>query len=130
MIKQIEADLHSVIRVYTYTEDRVFYNKVLPSPQKILSLSDTTAAFIKKGQRDPVIGYKPQIGRTRDGFISSFKIEPGNPSDSSLFQAMVERHIHNTGVTPKRISVDDGYSSKTVRLALCKNEEVLDSSCS
>ena len=125
MISQIEADLHSVIRVYTYTEDRVFYNKVLPSPQKILSLSDTTAAFIKKGQRDPVIGYKPQVGRTRDGFISSFEIEPGNPSDSSRFQPMVERHIHNTGVTPKRISVDDGYSSKTVRLALCENEEVV-----
>lgn len=125
MIHQIESDIHDVIKVYTYTEDRVFYDKVLPSPQKILSLSDTTAAFIKKGQRDPVIGYKPQVGRTRDGFISSFEIEPGNPSDSSRLIPMVNRHVHNTGVTPKDISVDDGYSCKAVRLALCKNEDIV-----
>jgi transposase, IS5 family len=98
---------------------------VLPSPEKILSLSDTTAAFIKKGQRDPVIGYKPQVGRTREGFISSFEIDAGNPSNSSRLEPMVNRHIQTTGVTPKNISVDDGYSSKSIRIALCKNEEVV-----
>lgn len=124
-IDQIESDIQAVIEVYTYAEDRVFNSVILPSPEKILSLSDPTAAFIKKGQREAVIGYKPQVGRTGQGFISTFEIETGNPADSTRLKPMVSQHIAHTGTDPKVISVDDGYCCKTTRKALCKSETIV-----
>ena len=125
VIGQMESDILSVIDVYKYTGDRVFHAIHLPSSEKVLSLSDTTVAFIKKGQREPVIGYKPQVGRTGNGFVSAFEVIPGNPADSSRFEPMVESHIVHTKIEPMVISVDDGYSSKKIRKALCKNETVV-----
>ncbi len=39
-------------------------NIKLPSRDKILRISDSDAAYIAKGQRNPVIVYKPQIARS------------------------------------------------------------------
>jgi len=80
---KIEDDLLALSPVLYYAEDRVFCDVKLPSVEKILSLSDTTAAFIKKGQRNPVIGYKPQIGMSRNGFVTAFILDKGNVSDSA-----------------------------------------------
>ena len=49
---------------------------------KIVSLSDEDASMIVKGQRDPVVGYKPQIGRSENGFITAIIVPEGNASDS------------------------------------------------
>ncbi len=87
----------------------------LPSVEKILSLSDITAAFIKKGQRNSVIGYKPQIGMSKNGFVSALIIEPGNGADAKYLIPLVEKHIENSGVIPDFVSTDDGYSSAAGR---------------
>ena len=60
-IDRIILDIESVIHVYAYTGNRVFHGIQLPAPEKILSLSDECASFIKKGGREAVIGYKPQV---------------------------------------------------------------------
>ena len=62
----MEDDLLAVSNVLYYSEERIFNEAKLPSSEKILSLSDTTAAFIKKGQRNPVIGYKPQLAQSKN----------------------------------------------------------------
>lgn len=107
----MEDDLLAVSSVLYYAEDRVFNGKVLPSVEKILSLSDITAAFIKKGQRNAVIGYKPQIGMSKNGFVSALIVEPGNGADAKYLVPLVEKHIENSGVIPDFVSTDDGYSS-------------------
>jgi len=113
--RNLEDDILAVSSVLYYTEERVFEGKKLPSAEKILSLSDTTAAFIKKGQRNPVIGYKPQIGMSKNGFVSALIIEPGNGADAKYLVPLVEKHIENSGVIPDFVSTDDGYSSVTGR---------------
>ncbi len=111
----MENDLLALSPVLYYTEERVFFDVKLPSVEKILSLSDTTAAFIKKGQRNPVIGYKPQIGMSRNGFVTAFILDKGNVSDSAYLFSLVKKHKESTGVTPYLVSTDDGYSSKKGR---------------
>ena len=111
----MEDDLLVISSVLYYAEDRVFNGKVLPSVEKMLSLSDTTAAFIKKGQRNSVICYKPQIGIPKNGFVSALIVEPGNGADSKYLVPLVEKHIENSGVIPDFVSTDDGYSSATGR---------------
>lgn len=120
-LKQIhdimEDDLLALSSVLYYAEERIFNDITLPSPEKILSLSDTTAAFIKKGQRNPVIGYKPQISQSKHGFITALMLEKGNIADSDCLYPLAQQHTKNTGVVPEFISADDGYSSKAGRKA-------------
>ena len=107
----MESDLLALSPVLYYSEERIFNGVVLPSTEKILSISDSSAAFIKKGQRESVIGYKPQLCRSAKGFVTAMILEKGNPSDSENLFPLVERHIANTGVKPKFVSTDSGYAS-------------------
>jgi len=111
----VNDDLAAVVRVCEYTGCRIFKNIILPSAEKILSLSDSSAAFIKKGGREPKIGYKPQVARSGNGFITAFELEQGNPADSARLLPVTRQHQRNTGITPNVITVDDGYSSKAGR---------------
>jgi hypothetical protein len=113
----IEDDLLALSSVLYYAEERIFNDITLPSPEKILSLSDTTAAFIKKGQRNPVIGYKPQISQSKHGFVTALLLKKGNIADSDCLYPLAQLHSENTGVVPEFISADDGYSSKAGREA-------------
>ena len=111
----MENDLLALSPVLYYAEERVFRDIKLPSVEKILSLSDTTATFIKKGQRNPVIGYKPQIGMSKNGFVTAFILDKGNVSDSAYLFPLVKKHKGSTGIIPDFVSTDDGYSSKKGR---------------
>lgn len=109
--EKMKNDLLAVSNVLFYSEDRIFNGVVLPASEKILSLSDTTAAFIKKGQRNPVIGYKPQLCQSKNGFVTGMILEQGNGADSANLFTLVKIHSQNTGVIPEFITADDGYSS-------------------
>jgi hypothetical protein len=111
ILEQIRRDLADVQRVVEYAEGRVFHDQKLPSTEKILSLSDGSAAYIKKGGREPVIGYKPQLVRSEEGFVTSLLVPEGNAADSIKLVPAISDSIQRTGVVPKEVSVDDGYAS-------------------
>jgi len=116
--KLIGNDVMDSARVLYYAEDRVFNEIVLKSSEKILSISDRSAAFIKKGNRSPVIGYKPQVARSGSGFIPAIIVPEGNAADSDNLIPMAEKVIGTTTVVPHTISTDDGYASKNNRVDL------------
>lgn len=118
MCKQIRADLTDAERVIEYCGERVFENKPRPSKEKVLSLSDDSAAFIKKGGREPVIGYKPQLVRSRQGFVAGLRVPEGNAADSSELAPAVEMAMERTGVVADLVSGDDGYATSKGRDAL------------
>jgi IS5 family transposase len=113
--EQIQADLTDVERVIEYCRERIFENKTCPSKEKVLSLSDDTAAFIKKGGREPVIGYKPQLVRSRQGFVSGLQVPEGNAADSAEFAPCVEMAMERSGVIADLVSGDDGYATSKGR---------------
>lgn len=121
-IQWIHESIHMALRVYAYAEDRVFRGVHLPAPQKVLSLSDPCAAFILKGGREPVIGYKPQVCRTGNGLISVIDIQSGNPADSSRLEPVVDAHMAQTGRIPRVLTTDDGYSCRASRQRLLAKE--------
>jgi hypothetical protein len=118
MCEQIRGDLADVERVIEYCRERVFENKKRPSREKVLSLSDGAAGFIKKGGREPVIGYKPQLVRSRHGFVAGLRVPIGNAADSAEFAPAVEMAMERTGVVADLVSGDDGY-------ATCKGRDSL-----
>jgi len=118
LIQQVKTDLSDANRVLEYAHNRVFHDQVLPSTQKVLSLSDGSAAFIKKGSRNPVIGYKPQLVRSEKGFVTSLIVPQGNAADAIELFPAISDSIRRTGVVAEWVSTDDGYASMEGRNAV------------
>ena len=110
-LSQIRGDIADAKRVVECAHDRVFHEKKLPSTQKALSLPDGSAAYIKKGSRNPVIGYKPQLVRSENGFVTSLIVPQGNAADSIELAPAIGDSIKRTGVIAELASSDDGYAS-------------------
>ena len=91
--------------------DEVLQAKPVAASDKVFSLADPDAYMIVKGQREPVVGYKPQLGRSAHGFISCFEVLRGNPADSDRLLPMLKAHLEATGQCPVVVRPDDGYSS-------------------
>lgn len=109
--QRLRADLDALQKVCAACEARVIHDKTVAVSEKVLSLSDPDAAFISKGQRVPVIGYKPQIARSGGGFVTGLLLPRGNAPDAKNLLPMVDEVIARTTVIPTVISVDDGYAS-------------------
>jgi len=115
LIEMMKEDLCHFKSVMDYCGKRVFENKKVPSTEKVLSLSDPSAAFIQKGNREAVVGYKPQLGRSKNGFISVLITPEGNAADSGQLDPAVIEHFRRTGVIPNEVSTDDGYANSAIR---------------
>jgi len=125
-VERLRADLDALQKVYEACEARVLEEKKVPMSDKVLSLSDPDAGFISKGQRESVIGYKPQLARSGAGFVTGLRLPQGNAPDSKNLVPMVDEVIARTGVTPTVVSVDDGYASaKNMRTLEVRNIEVI-----
>ena len=111
--ERLQSDLLESYILLDYTEERVLGNGETNREkyEKIYSLSDRSARFIKKGGRKTVFGYKIQLGRSKNGFISSILVPESNAADSTQLLLMVLDHLNRTKILPGLVSTDDGYSS-------------------
>jgi len=117
----LRDDLIHACVVYDYTYERIFEDRQRPAKQKLLSLADLSAAYIEKGDRQAVIGYKPQLARSGNGFVTALLVEEGNPADSTRLTAVVAQIEQRTGVRPQEITADDGYAVEEVRDQLLRD---------
>jgi len=108
----LRADIGALAQVIGTCEARVVREEKVPMADKKLSVSDPDVGFIAKGQRVPVIGYKPQLARSGEGFITGLLLPKGNAADSKQLVPMFDEVVRCTGVVPDVMSVDDGYASK------------------
>jgi len=106
------ADIDALATVIANCEARVIHGEKVPMAEKKLSVSDPDVGFIAKGQRAPVVGYKPQLARSGGGFITGLLLPQGNAADSKQLVPMLDEVVRRTGVVPDVVSVDDGYASK------------------
>jgi hypothetical protein len=111
MTQQAEHSLGECRRAMDSAIRRVIRGEKVDADQKCYSVADPDAYMVVKSDRDPVVGYKPQIGRSREGFITCFEVERGNPADSERLLAMYDQCVANTGLRPAEVSTDDGYTS-------------------
>lgn len=107
--EQLLEDLVQAVAVAEYAEARIFHSQQRPSTDKILSLVDPSAAFIEKGGREAVIGYRPQVARSSQGIVCGLLVPEGNAADSTQLRPLLEDVKQRTGRRPKKLSADDGY---------------------
>jgi hypothetical protein len=111
-VDRLRSDVEALAQVIATCTARVIDDQKVPMAEKKLSVSDPDAGFIAKGQREPVIGYKPQLARSGAGFVVGLRLPKGNAADSDQLVPMVDEVTVRTGVTPTTVSVDDGYASR------------------
>jgi IS5 family transposase len=111
----IGADIQAISQVAEACERRIFQEEKVSSSEKIISLSDEDAAFIVKGGWNTVIGYRPQLGKSGQGFVSALLVPRGNAADSGQLVDVVLDHWDRSGVLPQLVSSDDGYSDQSAR---------------
>lgn len=115
LIGLMREDMELVGKVAEACERRIFHEEKVSSSQKVISLSDGTAAFIVKGGWETVLGYRPQLGRSGQGFVSALIVPQGNAADSGQLVEVVVDHWERSEVLPTLVSSDDGYSSQAAR---------------
>ncbi len=57
-----------------------------------------------------IIGYKPQLVRSENGFVTSLTVPSGNTADSDELVPAIQHSIKRTGIIAELISTDDGYA--------------------
>jgi len=93
------------------TAARVLQKRKLKPYEKYLGPADPDAKIIVKGERNPVIGYHPQLVRSGGGLVTCVLLDPGTTSDAASLIPTLKQSIENTGVVPQTLSTDDGYTS-------------------
>ena len=114
----IQVDLSNAELCIQNAKTRVLKGEKVPNESKVLSLSDPDAEMISKGSKPTIFGYKPQVARSERGFIVGLIVPQGASSDQSMGLPIAEQAIANTGVIPKAVSFDDGYTDSKLLEAL------------
>lgn len=115
VIELIGADIQGIGQVAAAGERRILAGEKVPSSAKVISISDGDAAFIVKGGWNTVVGYRPQLGRSGQGFVTALIVPTGNAADSGQLVEVVLDHWERSGVLPRLVSSDDGYSDQSAR---------------
>ena len=110
-LESISVDLDNLKLTITNANKRINRKEKVSASQKFLSLSDQDAAMIVKGEREPIVGYKPQLGRSKSGFIVAIIVPEGNAADSGQLRPIVDQALKRTSVKPALLSFDDGYTN-------------------
>ncbi len=110
-VERMSDDLQSLKTAIEACNSRVVENMDVAVADKVLSVSDPDVGFIAKGQRVPVVGYKPQVARSKSGFITALLLPHGNASDSGQLIPLLDEVKRRTGIMPDVASFDDGYAS-------------------
>jgi IS5 family transposase len=111
MIADAKRDLSLMTLMITNATLRVIEEKDVPSKDRLASVTDSDAAFISKGQRETVVGYRPQVSKSGRGFVTGLIVPEGNAADAGQAMPLYRQTVARTGVTPKVMSWDDGYTS-------------------
>ncbi len=115
LIEQSQKDLDSIERISSYSRKRVFRDQMAAASEKVISISGEDTAIIKKGGWETESGYKPQLAFSGKGLATAQCLPRGNAADSGQLSNVLEANEQNTGVIPKDISLDDGYTNRKVR---------------
>lgn len=115
LFHECSQDLASIQKISSFSRQRIFREKQTPSAQKVHSISDDDAAIIRKGGREDIFGYRPQLVFSGKGLITVHCLPRGNAADSGQLRNILEENERNTGVIPKCLNGDDGYTNSAVR---------------
>jgi IS5 family transposase len=113
IITELDRFLPSTRRVMDQTRRRVLKGESVPAQEKLVSIFEEHTDIIRKDNRDTFYGHKICLTGGRSSMILDCTVLEGNPADSTLAKAMVERQVEIFSRPPRQIAFDGGFASKT-----------------
>lgn len=98
-------------KVYDITRRHELLGESVPNKEKIFSIYEDHTDIIVRGKREAEFGHKVNLTTGRSNIILDVEIVEGNPSDSQLYEGVLERIQHDYAVTPRDVVTDGGYAS-------------------
>jgi hypothetical protein len=110
-VAEFNADIEATKQGIEQSRRRVCEGRKPSASGKMpLSVSDLSASFILKGGWDKTFGYRPQLSFSAGNLVTALLVPEGNAADQGQYIPLVKATIENTGVVPKIVSTDDGYT--------------------
>lgn len=98
-------------QVIDQTRRRVIDGESVPASEKVVSIFEPHTDIIVKDRRETLYGHKICLTAGKSRLILDCLILDGNPADSTLAVAAVERLETIYGRPPRQITFDGGFSS-------------------
>jgi IS5 family transposase len=99
-------------RVIDQTTRRVFGQEKVPAQEKVVSIFEPHADVIVKDRRETLYGHKACLAAGGSGLVLDLLPLDGNPADSTLAVAAVERTAKATGIMPTDVVFDGGFAAR------------------
>jgi len=100
-------------KIIDQTKRRVLHGESVPAKEKVVSIFEEHTDILEKGGRDTVFGHKVCIAAGKSGIVLDCITLQGNPADSTLYPAALDRVIDlNGGRVPSSTAADGGFASK------------------
>jgi transposase, IS5 family len=99
-------------RVLDQTRRRILDGESVPAAEKVVSIFEPHTDIIVKDRRETLYGHKLCLTTGASGLVLDCVIEKGNPADSALATAMIERQIVIYQQAPRQATFDGGFASK------------------
>jgi IS5 family transposase len=81
------------------------------SSEKIFSIYEGHTDIIVKGSREVEFGHKVNLATGRSNLILDCEVVDGNPSDSTLYEGVLDRARKDYGIRPRDMVTDGAYGS-------------------
>lgn len=108
---ELKKLLPKMEKVYDITRRHEMLGESVPNKEKIFSIYEEHTDIIVKGKREAEFGHKVNLTTGRSNIILDVEIVDGNPSDSQLYEGVLERIKRDYDVTPRDVVTDGGYAS-------------------
>jgi len=108
---ELKRLLPKMEKVYDITRRHELFGESVPNKEKIFSIYEDHTDIIVKGKREAEFGHKVNLTTGRSNIILDVDIVDGNPSDSQLYESILERIQRDYDVTPRDVVTDGGYAS-------------------
>jgi IS5 family transposase len=122
---QLEQYIELARRVVVQTERRVLWGERVPATEKIVSIFEPHTDIIVKDRRDTFYGHKVCLCVGSSSLITDCVIAEGNPADTQLTLAMLDRQNEIYGRYPLKVALDGGFASKQ-NLEAAKGRKIKD----
>lgn len=111
-IEKMENFVALHIKVIDQTQWRIYNEESVPAGEKFVSIFEPHTDIIVKGDREVQFGHKINLATQQYGFITYLNVEQGNPSDSTLYQPVLQASEEDYQQRPGTVVADDCYASK------------------
>ena len=111
ILMQLEKLLPLMQQVYDFTNRHEVKKERVDKEDKIFSIYELHTDIIVKGSRETKFGHKVNFVNGKSHLILAVETHRGNPSDSSLYQPMIEKVITIYNRVPRDSATDGGFAS-------------------